>query len=325
MLAAPDHFRARHFRAAEVPHAQRFAAWRSLLNRWLLEADVLPTGGGSAPFHAGAYLRVLPEVRFGWGTLDGSSYRRTRANVVNDNDDLFLLVNLSGRMVASRRGDEIALEPGDGYVMACSQTGDCGWADRVDLMCLRLRHDAVAPLARNLHAALGRKIPASNEHLRLLTRYVRVLDESEPLESGEARALVTRHICDLAALAFGSVGDERALAGERSLHDVRLRAVKAYVDKRLANAALSLESIAGALGLSPRSVQRLFEREGVSFSEFLLDRRLARAHALLTADAANGRTIGDIAFACGFGDISWFNRSFRARYGATPSDIRNRN
>ncbi|MFC4844519.1 helix-turn-helix domain-containing protein [Bradyrhizobium sp. GCM10023182] len=29
-----------------------------------------------------------------------------------------------------------------------------------------------------------------------------------------------------------------------------------------------------------------------------------------------------IAFECGYGDLSYFNRSFRQRYGATPSDIR---
>ena len=30
-------------------------------------------------------------------------------------------------------------------------------------------------------------------------------------------------------------------------------------------------------------------------------------------------SISDIAFACGFGDLSYFNRAFRRRYGATPS------
>jgi AraC-like DNA-binding protein len=30
----------------------------------------------------------------------------------------------------------------------------------------------------------------------------------------------------------------------------------------------------------------------------------------------------DIAFAAGFGDVSHFNRVFRRRFGATPSDVR---
>jgi AraC-like DNA-binding protein len=41
------------------------------------------------------------------------------------------------------------------------------------------------------------------------------------------------------------------------------------------------------------------------------------------ADPENcGRSIAEIAFASGFGDISWFNNSFKKRYGMTPSDIR---
>jgi AraC-like DNA-binding protein len=38
---------------------------------------------------------------------------------------------------------------------------------------------------------------------------------------------------------------------------------------------------------------------------------------------ARHRAIGDIALDCGFGDISYFNRAFRRRYGASPSEIRN--
>jgi AraC-like DNA-binding protein len=29
-----------------------------------------------------------------------------------------------------------------------------------------------------------------------------------------------------------------------------------------------------------------------------------------------------IAYDCGFGDVSYFNRVFRRRYGAAPSDVR---
>jgi AraC-like DNA-binding protein len=35
-----------------------------------------------------------------------------------------------------------------------------------------------------------------------------------------------------------------------------------------------------------------------------------------------GRTISAIAFDAGFGDLSYFNRVFRRRYGLTPSDAR---
>jgi AraC-like DNA-binding protein len=36
----------------------------------------------------------------------------------------------------------------------------------------------------------------------------------------------------------------------------------------------------------------------------------------------DSRTISSVAFEVGFGDLSYFNRTFRSRYGMTPSDVR---
>ena len=43
---------------------------------------------------------------------------------------------------------------------------------------------------------------------------------------------------------------------------------------------------------------------------------------MLTDASLAGRTISDIAHRSGFNDISYFNRTFRRVYGASPSDIR---
>ncbi|PHN95748.1 AraC family transcriptional regulator [Tenacibaculum discolor] len=69
-------------------------------------------------------------------------------------------------------------------------------------------------------------------------------------------------------------------------------------------------------------MQRLFERAGSTFSEFVLGERLARAHRLLTDPGRTASSISTIAFESGFGDLSYFNRTFRRHFGATPSEIR---
>jgi AraC-like DNA-binding protein len=65
----------------------------------------------------------------------------------------------------------------------------------------------------------------------------------------------------------------------------------------------------------------LFESDGTTFSRFLLDQRLARAHRMLSNPVLAERTISTIAYEAGFGDLSHFNRAFRRRYGAAPSDV----
>jgi AraC-like DNA-binding protein len=66
----------------------------------------------------------------------------------------------------------------------------------------------------------------------------------------------------------------------------------------------------------------LFEPEGVSFTTYVINQRLARAHRMLCDPLFDHRSISAIALAVGFGDISYFNRTFRRCFGATPSDVR---
>jgi AraC-like DNA-binding protein len=49
---------------------------------------------------------------------------------------------------------------------------------------------------------------------------------------------------------------------------------------------------------------------------------LMPAWTLLRDPSRRWRKISDIATASGFSNISNFNRAFRSRFGATPSDIR---
>jgi AraC-like DNA-binding protein len=60
----------------------------------------------------------------------------------------------------------------------------------------------------------------------------------------------------------------------------------------------------------------------MTYSEFVLDRRLALAYRKLRQPRFATRTISSIASDTGFGDLSYFNRTFRRRYDITPSEAR---
>jgi len=86
--------------------------------------------------------------------------------------------------------------------------------------------------------------------------------------------------------------------------------------------ALSLQDVAKVAGLGPESFSRFFRRvTGHTFIETLIQIRLASAQVLL---AESAETIASVAFACGFEDLSNFNRQFRRAYGITPSEARRR-
>jgi hypothetical protein len=62
--------------------------------------------------------------------------------------------------------------------------------------------------------------------------------------------------------------------------------------------------------------------EGTTFSQYVLAERLACARRVLLDPRHAHQSIGAIAYASGFGDLSHFNHAFRRRYGATPSEVR---
>jgi AraC-like DNA-binding protein len=74
--------------------------------------------------------------------------------------------------------------------------------------------------------------------------------------------------------------------------------------------------------VTPRYVQRLFEGEGTTFSEFVLNERLLRVQRMLADPRYAGWTVSAIALEVGFGDVSYFNRRFRRRFGASPTEHR---
>lgn len=102
----------------------------------------------------------------------------------------------------------------------------------------------------------------------------------------------------------------------------RLGRARELILRHARDADYGLDRLCDDLGMSRRSVQRLFSSVGETASGALQDARLTQAHRLLAR--APERTVAEIAFASGFNDLSHFHRSFRARYGVAPGAMRRR-
>jgi AraC family transcriptional regulator len=84
--------------------------------------------------------------------------------------------------------------------------------------------------------------------------------------------------------------------------------------------ALTLRDLAQAAGVSRYHFLRTFEYlTGITPHQYVLRARLREAAINLMAEPGN---VIDIALDCGFGDISNFNRAFRAEFGVSPSEYR---
>jgi AraC-like DNA-binding protein len=83
---------------------------------------------------------------------------------------------------------------------------------------------------------------------------------------------------------------------------------------------LTLGGLAEEAGLSPYHFLRTFERlTGLTPHQYILRARLREAARRLAIQRAR---VIDIALDCGFGDVSNFNRAFRAEFGVSPRAYR---
>jgi AraC-like DNA-binding protein len=83
---------------------------------------------------------------------------------------------------------------------------------------------------------------------------------------------------------------------------------------------ITLTELAETYNRNEKYMGRLFKEElGVSFAEYKQNKRLELAEALLIQ--GEDRII-DIAFECGFNNISYFNRAFQKKYGMSPTAYR---
>ena len=98
-----------------------------------------------------------------------------------------------------------------------------------------------------------------------------------------------------------------------------LRAVLTILEQRFSQPDFSAQKLAAATGLSERYVNELLYDAGASFTARLNELRLGKAARLL---AMTANRISDIASESGFNDLSYFNRSFRRRFGLTPTAAR---
>ena len=117
----------------------------------------------------------------------------------------------------------------------------------------------------------------------------------------------------------GSLAHEGEHVSSGAVTDGMLRAVNQWIDQNLLEGEISSARAASEHGISVRSLHRLFERHGESFSSTVRARRLGRA---LDDLAATSDSVTQIASKWGYSDTSHFCRELKRRHGVTPTEYR---
>jgi AraC-like DNA-binding protein len=248
------------------------------------------------------------------GRCDGTftTVRRDHRQVLATNDDRYCLARNTGSRAALvvHRGREFTMRPGAMVLLKLDEPFfSADGANHKRFINVHLPMATLRTMVPHVEAMVGREL-APGGALSLAMDYSNLLLD-HPGAADEAGMAIASHLLDLTALG-------RA-AQRGGLRAVRLKAVLSILQRRFAESDFSAQKLAAAAGLSERYVNELLYEAGAGFTARLNELRLRRAAELLTLSE---RRITDIAFDCGFNDLSYFNRSFRRRFGLTPTAAR---
>jgi AraC-like DNA-binding protein len=165
----------------------------------------------------------------------------------------------------------------------------------------------------------GLTFTADRPAVRLLTAHMHTLwTMIGDLSADEATAAAEA----LSALIGGALSGQSELLPEhrQPVERTLLSLARAHIDRNIGQGDLTPDTICTNIGVSRRSLYRLFEGSG-GVAAFIWGRRLDLAFDAISKSRGKGR-LADIAYAHGFQSESHFSRAFRARFGTLPSELR---
>lgn len=311
--------RLKRFTARELPEKNRATVMRELYEA-IERVDVEPLGG--KPLFAESTLRLLPGMAIVEAACSPCVARRTVAHVADGKDDLVLSITTGGVITfRPKDGEEQVFRPGEAYLGFNDRPSEQRLLGEPAFVDIAIPRVVLVPRLADLDRAARRKLPPTAE-LRLLTGYARLLTREFDDMPPEMEACCADHLLDLAIMVLGGVDDAVETARGRGMRAARLKALKADIAANATRPELSIETMARRHDISPQYIRALFNSAGTTFGDVVLNERLAHAYRALTDPRGAVRRISAIAFDAGFGDLSYFNRAFRRRYGMTPSDLR---
>ena len=200
----------------------------------------------------------------------------------------------------------------------CAFEGYCSWGLYEYALPVKIG-DSVAAVVYVGNAVIDEK--RSRERLMRTSRLAKIssdplmreLENAERLESSEELSKIAEIVAD-----YIKILAENSPKIKSETHWLAT-AMKRYADETFTE-NVTLSELAATYHKNSKYLGRLFKREiGVSYNEYVLEKRLRKAEKLLTE---TDEKIIDIALSCGFNNIPYFNRVFIKSNGVSPGQFR---
>jgi AraC-like DNA-binding protein len=303
------------FDTAGIAAADRFDYWHEIICRSYCVADSTPGHRPSGDFGARLSLRSMANVEVGEVSAPPLHYSRKADNMRRaPNDDFLASLIVAGKGHLEQGGRQAIQNVGDIVLYDTARPFTYEFPVGYQLILLKIPRKSLLcrlPDGERLTALVLPGGTAMGGLASTMMRHVASLDSN----LGDcALAKVSSSLIDILTVAFD---DE--LRGQRGMidrHGRILERAKEFLQANLFDSDLSIEHVASTLGVSTRTLNRIFAADGTTATRWLWQKRLEASHTVLSEGRAHH--VGEVAIACGFSDFSHFSRSFKRAYGAAP-------
>ena len=276
------------------------------------------TPGGS--FSASLRHKVIGDINVIESRCDPcSGYRTQRHAEQIEEPSVILLSYLEGGEHIEFGGERYTVAAGDTFVWDSSKATEFEVYESLHKVALAmparlLSHNALPALKQ-----MPRKFDRSSGSRFLLNNLIRAVADRD-FDDAEVKADT---ILD-AVNAFVLGARPGDADHDHSLRERQRREILRYIDQHLPDPTLSVSHIAAVHRISKRYLHWLFRDQSVTVNELIILKRLEGCQRDLSSLSGAHLQVGQIAYAWGFSNISHFSKRYRAQYGESPTETRQR-
>ena len=297
--------------------SHKAASWQEIMARLSLPMSELPA---EEPFYGSAAFYESP-IGMEFTVLEAAPHQIS-GTFLEQSDAVWLFVITEGSALLNIDGETARLGPGDIAYGPCRMDATLRFPENFKAMYVRiplllLSQRVLSPSSMKV-GALFSKTGLANCFSRLLVAVSETLDD---IPSDELRPLELT----LTELLISCLGGEKAafgIAGAAGAKASRINSIYQTIEILLSDPDLNIKVIAAEHGISIRYLQKLFKETGVSFSNYVRNRRLERSKNDLVNPIYRSLSISEICFRWGFNGEAHFSRVFRKKYDSSPRDFR---
>lgn len=305
-----------------VPTQDAFAYWRDVLTQHF--THLRPERIGPDPFCSAIHAQELQGFSFSRVRAGSQRVYRGRREIARSPRDLvFLNLHLRGNGSYRQGGDELALSPGDLFIIDALKPFELGCEGGVTQISLKVSRQTLRKCVVRAHRPLGAHISGNSYIGKLLGSYLETLWRAGEADQSTDHHHAIDHLFSLVAYEVDRRFGSARLPRKAVRAGVYVRAVS-HIKAAHAIPELTPRMVADAVGTSLRTLQGVFAEREDAIGRRIQNARMAAAARWLADPAMRKQKIGEIAFMAGFCELSHFTHAFVRTYKETPGCWRRR-